>query len=205
MTISSFGKKTPYIDATAYVDPSATIIGSVVVCARCYIGPQAVLRGDFCSITVGEGSSIQDHCVLHGEEGGYVSVGAHARVGHSAVLHGCEVQDWAVIGLASKLLDKSVVGQFAMVAAGALVPRGQIIEPEMLVVGIPAKAVRQLTPAEIDRNLGVTARYVELAAIYASNQSQLGMRRRKEGWLNRFTFTLRDVLSRSQRREPVSS
>ena len=140
---------TPVVDPSAFVHPTAVLIGDVIVGARAYIGPCACLRGDFGRIVVHEGANIQDTCMLHGFPGTDTVVGADVSVGHGAVLHGCVVGRGALIGMNAVVNDNAEVGEEAVVAALAFVKAEQKIPPRSLVVGIPAKVIKKLSEQEL--------------------------------------------------------
>jgi phenylacetic acid degradation protein len=140
---------TPVVHPSAFVHPSAVLIGDVIVRARAYIGPCASLRGDFGRIVVEEGANIQDTCLLHGFPGKDTVVGAESTIGHGAVLHGCVVRRGALVGINSVVNDNAEVGEDAMVAALAFVRAEDRIPARSLAVGIPAKVVRALTAQEL--------------------------------------------------------
>jgi phenylacetic acid degradation protein len=140
---------TPVVDPSAYVHPSAVLIGDVIVAARAYIGPCACLRGDFGRIVVEEGANIQDSCLVHGFPGKDTVVGAEATVGHGAVLHGCVVCRGALVGMNAVVNDNAEVAEDAVVAALAFVKAEQKIPPRSLVAGIPARVLRSLSEQEL--------------------------------------------------------
>ena len=140
---------TPVVDPSAYVHPSAVLIGDVIVAARAYVGPCACLRGDFGRIVVEEGANVQDSCLLHGFPGKDTVVGAQATVGHGAVLHGCVVRRGALIGMNCVVNDNAEVGEDAVVAALAFVRAEAKIPARALAAGIPAKVLRELSAEEI--------------------------------------------------------
>jgi len=140
---------TPVVHPSAFVHPSAVLIGDVIVGARAYIGPCACLRGDFGRILVEEGANIQDTCMLHGFPGKDTVVGAEATVGHGAVLHGCVLRRGALIGMNCVVNDNAEVGEEAMVAAMAFVKAEARIPPRSLAAGIPARVLRELSAEEI--------------------------------------------------------
>lgn len=140
---------TPVVDPSAYVHPSAVLIGDVIVGARAYIGPCACLRGDFGRIVVEEGANLQDTCTVHGFPGKDTVVGAEATVGHGAVLHACVLRRGALIGMNAVVNDNAEVGEEAMVAALAFVKAEDRIPPRALAAGIPARVLRQLTAQEL--------------------------------------------------------
>jgi phenylacetic acid degradation protein len=140
---------TPVVDPSAFVHPSAVLIGDVIVAARAYIGPCACLRGDFGRIIVEEGANIQDTCMLHGFPGKDTVVGAEATIGHGAVLHGCRIGRGALVGMNAVVNDNAEVGEHAMVAALAFVKAEDRVAPRALAAGIPAKTLRQLSEQEL--------------------------------------------------------
>lgn len=154
---------TPVVDRTAFVHPSAVLIGDVLVGAGCYIGPSACLRGDFGRIDVRAGANLQDCCVTHGFPGTDTVVEEEGHVGHGAILHGCIVQKNALVGMNAVINDNAVIGESAIVAAMAFVKAGMIVPPRTLVAGVPAKVVRALTDQELKWKIEGTVSYHELA------------------------------------------
>lgn len=154
------------IHKTAYVHPSVTIIGDVFIGANCFIGPNVVLRADNGRIKVLENSSIQDNCVVHSSLGIDVLLHPYSRVGHNVVLHGCEIESWAVIGIGSTVMDGAVVGAGSIVGGMSFVRKNQVIPPNQIAVGIPAVAKRELTEQEKADSRTVTIEYVNLPADY---------------------------------------
>ena len=154
---------TPVVDPSAYVHPSAVLIGDVIVAARAYIGPCACLRGDFGRIVVEEGANIQDSCLLHGFPGKDTVVGAEATLGHGAVLHGGVLRRGALVGMNAVVNDNAEVGEEAMVAALAFVKAEDKIPPRGLAAGIPARVLRGLTEQELRWKKDNMRLYQELA------------------------------------------
>ena len=140
---------TPVVDPSAYVHPSAVLIGDVIVGARAYVGPGACLRGDFGRIVVEAGANVQDTCMLHGFPGKDTVAGAESTIGHGAVLHGCAIGRGALVGMNAVVNDNAEVGEEAMVAALAFVKAEQKIPPRVVAAGIPARVVRVLTEQEL--------------------------------------------------------
>jgi phenylacetic acid degradation protein len=153
---------TPVVDPSAFVHPSAVLIGDVIVGARCYVGPAASLRGDFGRIEVRTGANIQDCCVMHGFPGTDTVVEEEGHIGHGAILHGCVVRRNALVGMNAVINDNAEVGESAIVAAMAFVKAGMIIPPRTLVAGVPAKIVRSLTEQELAWKVEGTQSYQEL-------------------------------------------
>lgn len=139
----------PVVHPSAYVHPTAVLIGDVIVGPGCYVGPGASLRGDFGRLVLEEGANIQDNCTMHGFPGTDTVIETDGHVGHGAVLHGCRVSRNALVGMNCVVMDGAVIGESAMVAACAFVKAGQQVPPRTLVAGIPAKALRELTEEEL--------------------------------------------------------
>lgn len=155
MAIRAFNGQHPRLGAGAWVDDSAVVIGDVELGDEASVWPTAVLRGDIQRITVGAGSNIQDGSVLHVTHdsphapGGYaLSIGAGVTVGHRAVLHGCTVGDYCLIGIGATVLDGAVIESEVMLGAGALVPPGKHLASGYLYIGTPARQARPLTEQE---------------------------------------------------------
>ena len=153
----------PVVDPTAFIHPSAILIGDVIVGARCYVGPSASLRGDFGRIVMRAGSNLQDTCVMHGFPGTDTVIEEDGHVGHGAVVHGARVGRNALIGMNAVLMDNAVIGESAIVAACAFVKAGMEIPPRMLVAGVPAKIVRPLEEKEMAWKVEGTRTYQDLA------------------------------------------
>ena len=153
----------PVVDPTAFIHPSAILIGDVIVGARCYVGPSASLRGDFGRIVMRAGSNLQDTCVMHGFPGTDTVIEEDGHVGHGAVVHGARVGRNALIGMNAVLMDNAVIGESAIVAACAFVKAGMEIPPRMLAAGVPAKIVRPLEEKEMAWKIEGTRTYQDLA------------------------------------------
>jgi carbonic anhydrase/acetyltransferase-like protein (isoleucine patch superfamily) len=164
--IRNFSGFTPQVAPSAYIDPSAQVIGDAHVGERSSVWPCAVLRGDTAPIRVGEDTSIQDNSVLHADIGFPLTVGNRVTVGHLVMLHGCTVEDDALIGIGSIILNGARIGKGSVVAAGALVPEGMDVPAGMLAMGVPAKVKRAVTPEEAARFADGVKHYVEKAAVY---------------------------------------
>lgn len=139
----------PVIHPEAFVHPTAVLIGDVIVRAGVYVGPCASLRGDFGRLVLEAGSNLQDTCVMHGFPGTDTVVERDGHIGHGAVLHGCHVEENAMVGMNAVIMDNAVVGESAIVAACAFVKADTRLPARHLVVGMPARVVRELTDEEI--------------------------------------------------------
>ena len=173
--IVPFNGFVPKVDKTAFIAPNATLIGEVEIGANCGIWYGAVLRGDGPGIRIGEGSNIQDGCVIHiASRGVSTVVGRNVTVGHLALLHACTVQDNAFIGMHSTVLDEAVVETGAMVAAGAVVTPRKIVRSGELWAGNPAVKMRDITEKDLEAFKRSAGNYVKLAQAYLAGGSQAG-------------------------------
>ena len=162
--VFSYDGVTPVVDPAAFVHPAATLIGDVIVGPLCYVGPGAVLRGDFGRIAMEAGSNIQETCVVHSFPNLEVVVEESGHVGHGAVLHGCRIGRNAMVGMNAVVMDNAVIGENCIVAALAFVKANEKIPPNCLVVGAPAKVTRRLRAEEIAWKREGTGVYQVLAA-----------------------------------------
>lgn len=153
---------TPVVDPSAYVHPTAVLIGDVIVGPRCYVGPCASLRGDFGRIVLQEGSNVQDHCCVHGFPDNDTVIEVNGHIGHGAILHSCIVRRDALVGMNAVVMDEAEIGEQAIVAACAFVPAGMKVPARSLVAGIPAKVRRELSAEEIAWKLEGTQTYQAL-------------------------------------------
>lgn len=152
----------PVIDPTAYVHPTAVLIGDVIVGPDCYVGPCAALRGDFGRIVLHRGANVQDTCVIHGFPASDTVVEENGHIGHGAVLHSCVVRRDALVGMNAVVMDEADIGAQSIVAASAFVRAGMKIPPRSLVGGVPAKVMRELSDEEIAWKLEGTLTYQDL-------------------------------------------
>lgn len=164
MIVYQFQGHVPAVDPTARVAENAVLAGQVTLAAKVNIWYGAVLRGDMASITIGEGSNVQDGAVFHGGLGYPVRVGRSVTVGHRAVVHGCTVEDGCLVGMGSILMNGCVIGAGSLIAAGALVTQNTVIPPGSLVMGAPGRVVRTLEEQEVKNLLRSAERYRALAA-----------------------------------------
>ncbi len=158
----------PTLGEGAWVAPSADLIGDVRLGARASIWFAAVIRADNTPIVLGEESNFQDGAIGHSDPGAPLTIGARVTVGHQAILHGCTVEDEALIGMGARILNGAVIGTQCIVGAGALVTEGKRFEPRSLIVGSPARAVRQLSPEQVELLRLSAAHYADKAARYAA-------------------------------------
>ena len=168
--ILSLGGKTPRIAASAFVAPTATIIGDVTIGEEASIWFGAVLRGDFGRIEVGARANVQDNAVLHSTDHLPTVVGDGVTVGHGAVLEGCRVERGALVGMNAVILHGAVVGEEALVAAGSVVTDGARIPPRTMAAGAPCQVRKQLSGASADWIAGAASAYVRLSRRYREAQ-----------------------------------
>lgn len=162
----------PTVAASAYIDPSAQVIGDVAVGERSSIWPNVTIRGDVNCIRIGAETSIQDNSVLHCDEGPFaLLIGDRVTVGHLAMLHGCTVEDECLIGIGAKILNGAKIGRGSVVAAGAVVTEGTEIPAGSMAMGVPAKVRRQVTPEETERFRVNVQHYVDACRIYREEPS----------------------------------
>ena len=176
--IRSFRGITPKIAPSCYIDPSAQLIGDIVIGENSSVWPNATIRGDVHYIRIGARTSIQDGAILHvTHDGPYTPggfpllVGADVTVGHGAILHACTVGDACLIGMHATLMDGAVIGRHAIIGAGALVPPGKDVGEGELWLGNPARCVRKLDPAEIERLYYSARHYVKLKNEYLAAEA----------------------------------
>lgn len=154
---------TPVIDPSAYVHPTAVLIGDVIIGPGCYVGPNASLRGDFGRLVMEAGSNLQDTCVMHGFPGSDTVIEVDGHIGHGAVIHGARIGRNALVGMNAVVMDGAVIGESSIVAAMAFVKTGMQVPPKSLVMGAPAKITRTLTDEEIAWKRKGTLEYQQLA------------------------------------------
>ena len=152
----------PVVDPSAYVHPSAVLLGDVIVGPECYVGPCASLRGDFGRLILERGANLQDTCVMHGFPGTDTVVEENGHIGHGAVLHGCRIGRNALVGMNAVIMDNAIIGESSIVAASAFVKAGAEIPPRVLVAGMPARVIRELSDEEIRWKGEGTATYQDL-------------------------------------------
>lgn len=156
----------PEVDPSAWIAPTATLIGRVRVEADAVVMFGAVLRADRDAIVLGPGSNLQDNVVVHGDPGSPARIGAGVSVGHGAVVHGCTIEDDCLIGMNATVLNGAVIGAGSLVAGGAVVLEGTQVPPRSLLAGVPAKVRRAIADEELERIRTNATTYRELAAAY---------------------------------------
>ena len=151
-----------------FIAENATVIGDVSLGKDTGIWFGAVVRGDNERITIGEGSNIQDNCVVHVSAGHPVNIGDYVSIGHGAIVHGCTIKDRVLVGMGSIILNGAEIGEDTIIGAGAVVPENKIIPPGSVVMGIPGKVVKDLSEDQKAHILKNSKVYIELAGRYAN-------------------------------------
>ena len=170
--IEKLAHLTPQMHASCFVHDQASIIGQVTLGENVSVFPGAVLRGDIAAISVGADSNIQDNAVLHVNYGQPCVVGQHVSVGHGAVVHGSKIADNVIIGMNAVIMETEV-GPNCIIGAGAVVPAGKSIPAGSLVMGVPAKVVRQLEEEEVNGILQNAREYAKAIAVYKEQTQEL--------------------------------
>ena len=170
----SFAGHQPCIDADAWLAPNATVIGQAEIGAGASVFYGAVIRADMDRVHLGVGSNLQDNVAVHTDTGFPTRIGDGVSVGHSAVIHGCTIEDHCLIGMSATVLNGAVVGTGSLVAAGAVILEGTVIPPRSLVAGVPGKVRRELTEDEYAKVVGNAEIYLELAARHRDETVALG-------------------------------
>ncbi len=165
----SYEGRTPEVDPEAFVADGATLVGAVRIGPGASVWFGAVIRADGSPIGIGEGSNVQDGCVLHSDPEFPVTVGDRVTVGHRAIVHGCTVEDDSMVGMGAVLLNGVVVGAGSLVAAGSVLLEGTVVPPRSLVAGTPGTVKRGVTDAERERIRSGTESYVTRARHYRTD------------------------------------
>ncbi|ALD90216.1 Carbonic anhydrase/acetyltransferase, isoleucine patch superfamily [Cupriavidus gilardii CR3] len=174
MSLYQLGDTAPSIDADAYVAAEATVIGNVTLKARASVWPGAVIRGDNEPIVVGEATNVQEGAVLHTDRGCPLTIGDRVTIGHQAMLHGCTIGEGALIGIQAVVLNRAVIGKECLVGAGAIVTEGKVFPDRTLILGAPAKAVRELSDEEVAGLYRNTDTYAARQAVYRKELKRIG-------------------------------
>ena len=169
------GDRVPRIAPTAWVHESATVIGNVVLEDGVSVWPQAVIRGDMATITIGARSNVQDAAVLHVDEGVPLTVGCDVTIGHQVMLHGCTIGDGSLIGIQAIVLNDATIGKGCLVGAGALVTEGKSFPDHVMILGTPARVIRELTPEDVERTRHAATHYIEEATHYREHAVRIDL------------------------------
>ena len=166
MPFYEFENRAPVVDPKAFVHPDAVLIGDVKVYADCYVGAGAVLRGDIGAIRIGKGSNVQENCVLHTFPDTSVILHPNSHIGHGAILHGCEISSYVLIGMGAIVADGVKINPECMVGAGSFVPFKMEIPSRSVVMGSPARVMKALTPAQLNQIKAGLSIYQDLTRRY---------------------------------------
>jgi carbonic anhydrase/acetyltransferase-like protein (isoleucine patch superfamily) len=166
MALYQLGEVSPTLATSAYVAPSASVIGNVVLADRSSVWFAATVRGDNDAVVIGAGSNVQDGAVLHTDPGFPLTLGAHVSVGHQAMLHGCTVGEGSLIGIQAVMLNAAVIGRGCLVGAGAVITERKVFADGTLILGAPAKVVRELSAEERENLLKIAGIYAARGAYY---------------------------------------
>ena len=172
--IYELGDRKPVFKGDYYVAPSAAVIGSVVMEHGASVWFNVTIRGDSDLITLGENVNVQDGSTIHTDSGVPVVLHRNVSVGHMVMLHGCTIHENSLIGIGAIILNGATIGKNCLIGAGALVPEGKTIPDGSLVLGVPGKVVRSLTPQDIEMNTWIAHHYVERAAQYRTGLRPIG-------------------------------
>jgi len=174
MPIYQLGDETPDIAPSAFVANEATLIGKVSIAAQASVWFGAVIRGDNERISVGEASNVQEGAVLHTDPGFPLDIAANVTVGHQAMLHGCTIGEGSLIGIQAVVMNGAVIGRQCLVGAGAIVTEGKSFPDRSLILGAPAKLVRELNDEEVAKIAAGAAVYARRAAQYQTTLQRVG-------------------------------
>jgi carbonic anhydrase/acetyltransferase-like protein (isoleucine patch superfamily) len=164
--IYRLGERRPVLRGENFVAPNAAVIGSVVMERGASVWWNCTVRGDNDLITLGENVNVQDGSTIHCDFGLPVVLHRNVSVGHMVMLHGCTIHENSLIGIGAIVLNRAVVGPNSLIGAGSLIPEGKVIPEGVLVLGVPGKVVRSLTPEEIANNAWIADHYVERSGAY---------------------------------------
>jgi carbonic anhydrase/acetyltransferase-like protein (isoleucine patch superfamily) len=174
VAIYKLGENAPTIHESVFLADAATIIGRVTLNENVSVWPNATLRGDNEPITVARNSNIQEGAVLHADPGFPLNIGEDVTVGHQAMLHGCTIGEGSLIGISAVVLNGAVIGRNCMVGAGALVTEGKVFPDNTVILGSPARAVREVTNADRARIRASAASYTDRREFYKAQLVRIG-------------------------------
>lgn len=173
MATYEFEGKAPEIASSSYVHELAAVIGDVKIGGECFIGAGAVIRGDYGAVNIGNRTSVQENVVVHARANEICTIGSDVQLGHGSILHNCNVRDFAVVGLGARICDYSILGVWAIVGEGAVVPSKMQIPDGKVAVGVPAKVLRDVTDQDKLTWGYYKQMYAELAGRYKKGLKKL--------------------------------
>ena len=169
--------KGPTVDATAWIAPSADVIGDALLAEHVSIWFGAVVRADNTKIRIGARTNVQEGAMLHSDPGKPLTIGSDCTIGHHAIVHGCTIGDTVLIGMGATVLNGATIGEESLVGAGALVTEGKMFPPRSLIVGTPARIVRELAPEELLALRASSAGYMDRAKLFATTMTRQDLTR----------------------------
>jgi carbonic anhydrase/acetyltransferase-like protein (isoleucine patch superfamily) len=173
MTLYEFEGRVPQVALTAYVAPSAQVIGRVVIGEGCWVGHGAILRGDYGTILVGDGTAVEDGVIVHARPDDTTRLGKRVTVGHGAMIHNATVRDEAVIGMRATVSDFADVGEGAIIGEMGLVRQHQKIPPGTIAVGVPVEIVGEVSEKNRDMTVWAKDLYIDLARRYPAGLKEI--------------------------------
>ncbi|HEX7790198.1 MAG TPA: gamma carbonic anhydrase family protein [Afipia sp.] len=176
MAIYQLGDRAPQLpaDGQYFIAETATVIGNVCLRSGASIWFGSVLRGDNELIEIGEGSNVQDNCTFHTDPGFPLTIGKNCTIGHNVILHGCTIEDGALIGMGSIVMNGARIGKGCIVGAGAVITEGKTFEENSLVVGAPARVIRTLTQEQVTAMTYGAAHYVNNGKRFKAGLKKIG-------------------------------
>jgi carbonic anhydrase/acetyltransferase-like protein (isoleucine patch superfamily) len=174
MALYQIGEYAPLVHETAWVADSAEVIGQVQLSEHASVWFGVVIRGDVAPIRIGRNSNVQDNSVLHADEGQPLTIGENVTVGHQVMLHGCTIGDGALIGIRAVVLNGATIGRNCIVAAGAVVTEGKTFPDGTLILGAPARAVKELTPEQLAQLKHGASHYLANARRFRNQLKKIG-------------------------------
>ena len=165
--IIKFKEYYPKIDTTAWIAPGADVIGNVEIGENSYIWFGCVLRGDVNEIKIGKNTNVQDLSMIHMDTNSKTILGDNVTIGHKVMLHGCTIEDNCLIGMSATVLDNAVIGEGSIVGANSLVTAGKVFPPKSLIMGSPAKVVKELSQEDVDGLIKHAGHYVDYKNDYS--------------------------------------
>ena len=173
MPIFKFKTYSPEIESGAWIAHNANIIGKIEILKKASVWFGATLRGDNETILIGEGSNIQENCVLHTDHGFPLKIGTNCTIGHSVILHGCSIADNTLIGMGSTILNGAQIGKGCLIGAGSLITENKVIPDGTLVMGSPGKVIRQLDNETKESLIGSALHYQERATEFSKHLDKI--------------------------------
>lgn len=163
----------PKIAESAFIAPGAAICGNVIVGENCSVYFNSTLRGDRQPISLGDGTNVQDNCVLHATPVFPVEIGKSVSIGHGSIIHGCTISDNVLVGMGSTIMNNAQIGENCIIGAGTLITQGKIIPPNSVVMGRPGKIVRTAEAEDIERIAKNAKHYMTMSAEHMAGEHEM--------------------------------